>query len=57
VKLTAISQSTAERLIQLQEQLVTSALMPVRGAHWVSNRRKLGVGYGIVLETLEAATS
>jgi hypothetical protein len=43
--------------VRPNNQLVTSALMPVRGAHWVNNRRKLGVGYGIVLETLEAATS
>jgi hypothetical protein len=43
--------------IRPNNQLVTSALMPVRGSHWVSNRRKLGVGTSIVLETLEAATS
>lgn len=38
-------------------QLVTSALMPVRGAHWTNNRRKLGVAIDIDLSTLEAATS
>lgn len=43
--------------IRPNNQLVTSALMPVRGSHWVSNRRKLAVGHSIVLETLEAATS
>ena len=31
--------------IRPNNQLVTTALMPVRGAHWVSNRRKLGVGH------------
>lgn len=38
-------------------QLVTSALMPVRGTHWVNNRRKLGSMSGYTLATLEAATS
>ena len=43
--------------VRPNNQLVTTALMPVRGAHWTSNRRKLAVGHSIVLETLEAATS
>jgi len=38
-------------------QLVTTALMPVRGAHWSNNRRKLGVCGDIDVTTLEAATS
>lgn len=38
-------------------QLVTSALMPVRGARWTNNRRKLGVMGHIDLTTLGTATS
>lgn len=38
-------------------QLVESALMPVRGAFWVNNRRKLGVMIDIDLATLNTATS
>jgi hypothetical protein len=43
--------------VRPNNQLVTSALMPVRGAHWTNNRRKLGVSGNIDLATLEAATS
>lgn len=43
--------------IRPNNQLVTTALMPVRGAHWTNNRRKLGVIADIDLNTLEAATS
>lgn len=43
--------------VRPNNQLVTSALMPVRGAHWTSNRRKLGVHSGYTLATLESATS
>lgn len=43
--------------VRPNNQLVTSALMPVRGTHWTSNRRKLGVMGAVILETLEAATS
>jgi hypothetical protein len=38
-------------------QLVTTALMPVRGALWVNNRRKLGVVGDIEVATLEASTT
>jgi len=38
-------------------QLLESALMPVRGAFWTDNRRKLGVAFNIVYATLEAATT
>ena len=38
-------------------QLVTASLMPVRGAHWTNNRRKLGVAFDIDVTTLEAATT
>jgi hypothetical protein len=38
-------------------QLVTTALMPIRGALWVNNRRKLGVLTDINVGTLESATS
>ncbi len=38
-------------------QLATSSLMPVRGAHWTNNRRKLGVAAGWTNATLLAATS
>lgn len=44
-------------MIRPNNQLVSTALMPVRGAHWVNNRRKLGVMIDIDLSTLEAATS
>jgi hypothetical protein len=37
-------------------QLLETALMPVRGAFWTNNRRKLGVAFDIDLTTLEAAT-
>jgi hypothetical protein len=43
--------------IRPNNQLVSTALMPVRGAHWVNNRRKLGVIMDIDLTTLDAATS
>lgn len=43
--------------VRPNNQLVTSSLMPVRGTHWVNNRRKLGVAGGHVIATLEAATS
>jgi hypothetical protein len=43
--------------VRPNNQLVTSALMPVRGTHWCNNRRKLGVIADIDLNTLEAATS
>jgi len=38
-------------------QLLETALMPVRGAFWTNNRRKLGVCFDIDLTTLEAATT
>jgi hypothetical protein len=43
--------------VRPNNQLVSTALMPVRGTHWVNNRRKLGVLIGATLATLEAATS
>ena len=43
--------------VRPNNQLVTSSLMPIRGTHWVNNRRKLGVAGGHVIATLEAATS
>jgi len=43
--------------IRPNNQLVTTALMPIRGATWTNNRRKLGVAGGHVIATLEAATS
>jgi len=43
--------------IRPNNQLVTTALMPVRGAHWTNNRRKLGVMGDIDITTLLAATS
>lgn len=43
--------------VRPNNQLLTSALMPVRGSHWTNNRRKLGVIADIDLTTLEAATS
>ena len=38
-------------------QLVTTALMPVRGTFWVNNRRKQSNIASIIVGTLEAATS
>jgi hypothetical protein len=43
--------------VRPNNQLVETALMPVRGAHWTSNRRKQGVMGDIDLTTLEAASS
>ena len=43
--------------VRPNNQLVTTSLMPVRGAHWTNNRRKLGVSGNIDLNTLETATS
>jgi hypothetical protein len=43
--------------VRPNNQLVSTALMPVRGAHWTSNRRKLGVMGSVTLATLEAATT
>jgi hypothetical protein len=43
--------------IRPNNQLVTSSLMPIRGAHWTNNRRKLGVLHDIAVSTLETATS
>lgn len=43
--------------IRPNNQLVTSSMIPVRGSHWTSNRRKLGVHSGYTLATLEAAAS
>jgi hypothetical protein len=43
--------------VRPNNQLVTTALMPVRGAHWTNNRRKLGVIGDIAVGTLETATS
>ena len=43
--------------VRPNNQLVTTALMPVRGTHWTNNRRKLGVMADIDLTTLEAATT
>jgi hypothetical protein len=43
--------------VRPNNQLLTTALIPVRGAHWTNNRRKLGVMHDIQLTTLEAATS
>lgn len=43
--------------VRPNNQLVTTALMPVRGAHWTNNRRKLGIMGDIDVTTLEAATS
>ncbi len=43
--------------VRPNNQLVSTALMPVRGAHWTSNRRKLGVMGDIDVTTLEAATT
>lgn len=43
--------------VRPNNQLASIALMPVRGAHWINNRRKWGVAGNIDLNTLEAATS
>lgn len=43
--------------VRPNNQLVSTSLMPVRGAHWTNNRRKLGVMGDIDLNTLEAAAS
>ena len=43
--------------IRPNNQLVTTSLMPVRGALWTNNRRKLGVMGNIDITTLLAATS
>ncbi len=43
--------------VRPNNQLLTSALIPVRGAHWSNNRRKLGVVFDIRLTSLEAATT
>lgn len=43
--------------VRPNNQLVTTSLMPIRGAHWVNNRRKLGVYTDIAVGTLEAATT
>jgi hypothetical protein len=43
--------------IRPNNQLLETALMPVRGALWTNNRRKLGVCFDIDLTTLEAAVA
>jgi hypothetical protein len=43
--------------IRPNNQLLETALMPIRGAFWINNRRKLGVAYDIDLTALEAATT
>ena len=43
--------------VRPNNQLVTTSLMPVRGTHWVNNRRKLGVMTDIAVTTLLAATT
>lgn len=43
--------------VRPNNQLLSSALMPVRGTHWTNNRRKLGIMGDIDLTTLEAATA
>ena len=43
--------------VRPNNQLVTTALMPIRGAHWTNNRRKLGMMADITLASLEAATT
>ena len=43
--------------VRPNNQLVTSSLMPVRGAHWVNNRRKLGVLGDIGVATLQTAAT
>jgi hypothetical protein len=43
--------------IRPNNQLVTSALMPVRGTHWTNNRRKLGQLVGVTVATLKTAST
>lgn len=43
--------------VRPNNQLLETALMPIRGAFWTNNRRKLGVAFDIALATLEAATT
>ncbi len=43
--------------VRPNNQLVTTALMPVRGAMWTNNRRKLGVIGDIEVATLETSTT
>ncbi len=43
--------------VRPNNQLVTTSLMPVRGAHWTNNRRKLGVLTDIDFSTLDSATT
>jgi hypothetical protein len=43
--------------IRPNNQLLETALMPVRGTFWTNNRRKLGVMFDIDLSTLESATT
>jgi len=43
--------------IRPNNQLLTTALMPVRGTFWCNNRRKLGVVFDIDLNTVEAAAT
>jgi len=43
--------------IRPNNQLLETALMPVRGALWTNNRRKQGVAHAINLTSLEAATT
>jgi len=43
--------------IRPNNQLVTSALMPVRGTHWTNNRRKLGQLVGVTVATLKTAAT
>jgi hypothetical protein len=43
--------------IRPNNQLLETALMPIRGAFWINNRRKLGVAYDIDVATLESATA
>lgn len=43
--------------IRPNNQLLTTALMPVRGTFWTNNRRKLGVLFDIDLTTIEAAVT
>ena len=43
--------------IRPNNQLLETALMPVRGALWTNNRRKLGVAFNVDITTLNAATA
>lgn len=43
--------------IRPNNQLLETALMPIRGTFWTNNRRKLGIAYDIQLTTLEAAAA